>query len=86
MLKKLLSKFAPKSIEMQKAIQFDQSSVKGDASSPDELVPEYLDNETYAEEIDFEANFEKVKNDIEAAKIAFAKGEITEEQFNSVKK
>lgn len=85
-LKKLLSKFAPKSIEMQKAIQFDQSSVKGDASSPDELVPEYLDNETYAEEIDFEANFENVKNDIEAAKIAFAKGEITEEQFNSVKK
>ena len=85
-LKKLLSKFAPKSIEMQKAIQFDQSSVKGNAESPDELIPEYVDNETYAEEIDFEDNFEKVKNDIEAAKIAFAKGEITEEQFNSVKK
>lgn len=85
-LKKLLSKFAPKSIEMQKAIQFDQSSVKGNAESPDELIPEYVDNETYAEEIDFEANFNKVKNDIEAAKIAFAKGEITEEQFKSIQK
>ena len=85
-LKKLLSKFAPKSIEMQKAIQFDQSSVKGNAESPDELIPEYVDNETYAEEIDFEANFNKVKNDIEAAKIAFAKGEITEEQFKSIPK
>lgn len=72
-LKKLFLKLRQNQQKCKEAIQFDQSSVKGDASSPDELVPEYFDNETYTEEIDFEANFEKVKNDIESAKIAFAK-------------
>ncbi len=79
-LKLLLSKYAPKSIEMQKALEFDQSAVVDDK-------PQYIDTQDNfgsAEEIDYEANFEKVKNDPTAAKLAYTKGEITEEQFNSI--
>lgn len=46
-LKLLLAKYAPKSIEMQRAITFDQSIVKNDLSenSIDEAEVEYIDNE-----------------------------------------
>lgn len=46
-LKMLLSKFGILSIEMQRAIRFDQASIKGDfnsVDSVDELEAEYVDN------------------------------------------
>lgn len=47
-LKLLLSKFGILSIEMQRAINFDQASVKGEINSVEDietLEPEYVDNE-----------------------------------------
>ena len=47
-LKLLLSKFGILSIEMQRAINFDQSVVKGDVNTVEDietLEPEYIDNE-----------------------------------------
>jgi len=47
-LKLLLSKFGVLSIEMQRAIRFDQASIKGDINKIediDELDTEYIDNE-----------------------------------------
>lgn len=47
-LKLLLSKFGILSIEMQRAIRFDQAAIKGDINSVesiDELDTEYIDNE-----------------------------------------
>lgn len=79
-LKLLLSKYAPKSIEMQKALEFDQSAIVDDK-------PQYIDNQDNfgsVEEIDYESNFEKVKSDPVAAKLAYTKGEITEEQYNNI--
>lgn len=45
-LKLLLSKYAPKSIEMQRAITLDQAAIKGDLTntSVDEAEIEYIDN------------------------------------------
>ena len=59
-LKLLLSKFGILSIEMQRAINFDQASVKGEINSVEDietLEPEYVDNdvqpvEAVAEEVD----------------------------------
>ena len=49
-LKLLLAKYAPKSIEMQRAITFDQATIKGDLTqqdtSVDEVEIEYVDNDT----------------------------------------
>ncbi len=49
-LKLLLAKYAPKSIEMQLAITFDQATIKGDLTqqdtSVDEVEIEYVDNDT----------------------------------------
>lgn len=47
-LKLLLSKFGVLSIEMQRAINFDQASIKGEINSVEDietLEPEYVDNE-----------------------------------------
>lgn len=45
-LKLLLSKYAPKSIEMQRAITFDQARIKGDLveNNIDDVEVEYIDN------------------------------------------
>ena len=56
-LKLLLSKFGILSIEMQRAIRFDQSEIKGDINSVDnvdELDAEYIDNDKENEELDKE--------------------------------
>lgn len=49
-LKLLLAKYAPKSIEMKRAITFDQATIKGDLTqqdtSVDEVEIEYVDNDT----------------------------------------
>lgn len=47
-LKQLLSKYAPLSVELQKAVVFDQASVKEDGT------PEYVDNTKEADEKDVE--------------------------------
>lgn len=43
-LKKLITKYAPKSIEMQRAVIFDQSVVTGDVTNLDSASPDYVDN------------------------------------------
>lgn len=43
-LKRLITKYAPKSIEMQRMAMFDQSVVKGDVENFDNATPEYADN------------------------------------------
>lgn len=44
-LKKLLTKWAPKSIEMQRLAVYDQSVVKGTIENINEANPEYVDNQ-----------------------------------------
>ena len=45
-LKKLLTKWAPKSIEIQKAALFDQAVVDGNVSDLESAKPNYMDNDT----------------------------------------
>lgn len=89
-LKLLISKYGIMSVDMQKAVEFDQSTVQGDINHIEEATPEYIDNETQAiESHDLSQdqmleNFERVKGDPKAAEIALAKGEISLEMFNAV--
>ena len=55
-LKRLLTKYAPKSIEMQQMAMFDQSIVKGTVDNIDGAVADYADNkkESNIETTDFE--------------------------------
>lgn len=43
-LKRLLTKYAPKSIEMQKVAMFDQAVIKGDINDIENAQPVYADN------------------------------------------
>lgn len=45
-LKKLLTKWAPKSIEIQKAALFDQAVVDGSVADLESAKPNYMDNDT----------------------------------------
>ena len=78
------------SVDMQKAVEFDQSTVQGDINHIEEATAEYVDNEQQAisnvslTEEQMMSNYEKVKNDPKAAEIALAKGEITLDLFNQV--
>lgn len=89
-LKMLLSKFGILSIEMQRAVEFDQSIVHGDINNIEDATPEYVDNEQPAIEPtkptpeEMQANYERVKDDPKAAEIALAKGEISIDLFNQV--
>ncbi len=68
-LKLLISKYGIMSVDMQKAVEFDQSTVQGDINHIEEATAEYIDNEQQAissvelteEQMLF--NYEKVKND-----------------------
>ena len=58
-LKRLLTKYAPKSIEMQQMAMFDQSIVKGTVDNIDGAIADYADNKkesnietTYFEEVE----------------------------------
>lgn len=55
-LKRLLTKYAPKSIEMQQMAMFDQSIVNGSIEDMDSATPNYADNsnEKVVEVTDFE--------------------------------
>ena len=89
-LKLLISKYGIMSVDMQKAVEFDQSTVQGDINHIEEATAEYVDNEPkqiepeklYDKEM--QANYERVKNDPKAAEIALAKGEISIDLFNQV--
>ena len=89
-LKLLISKDGRMSVDMQKAVEFDQSTVQGDINHIEEASAEYVDNEP--EQIEparlsgeeMQANYERVKDDPKAAEIALAKGEISIDLFNQV--
>lgn len=54
-LKRLLTKYAPKSIEMQQMAIFDQSVIKGSVDRMEEATPDYADNkDSVVETADFE--------------------------------
>lgn len=70
LLRKILSKWCPKSLQMQQAIVFDQSVVKGTVDNIEDAMPQYADNnknaETLAQEIlatGSEAEFEEIIED-----------------------
>lgn len=71
-LKRLLTKYAPKSIEMQQVAIFDQSIVQGSVENMNEASPVYVDNndETKVED----AKFEEVNEEI----VDTATGEVVE--------
>ena len=89
-LKLLISKYGIMSVDMQKAVEFDQSTVQGDINHIEEATAEYIDNEQQAissaelTEEQMLHNYEKVKNDPKAAEIALARGEISLDLFNRV--
>jgi recombination protein RecT len=70
-LKRLLTKYAPKSIEMQQMAMFDQSVVKGSVDNMDAATPDYADNR--AENVET-TDFEEVNDD--AVVVDTATGEI----------
>lgn len=61
-LKRLLTKYAPKSIEMQQVAIFDQSVVQGSVENMNEASPVYVDNSTESKVED--AKFEEVNEEI----------------------
>lgn len=63
-LKRLITKWAPKSIEMQQVALFDQSVVSGDVSNLDNALPKYEDNVpgNQADAATY-TDFEEVKDD-----------------------
>lgn len=67
-LKRLLTKYAPKSIEMQQMAMFDQSVVKGDVEKMDEATPDYADNKkedvVEAEYVEVEENVNEETGEI----------------------
>lgn len=89
-LKLLISKYGIMSVDMQKAVEFDQSTVQGDINHIEEATAEYMDNEPNQIEAaklsqeEMLTNYERVKNDPKAAEIALAKGEISLDMFNQV--
>lgn len=89
-IKLLISKYGIMSVDMQKAVEFDQSTVQGDINNIEDATPEYVDNEQPAIEStkptpeEMQANYERVKDDPKAAEIALAKGEISIDLFNQV--
>lgn len=82
-LKRLLTKYAPKSIEMQQMAIFDQSVIKGSVDKIDEATPDYADNkDSVVETTDFE-EVESVEVDTETGEVVEAKAEtpIEEDDF-----
>ena len=89
-IKLLISKYGIMSVDMQKAVEFDQSTVQGDINHIEEATAEYVDNDTNPiepvsiSEEQMLANYERVKDDPKAAEVALAKGEISLDLFNQV--
>jgi recombination protein RecT len=69
-LKRLIVKWAPKSIEMQQMVTFDQAVVKGDISNLDEAAPEYMDNDSSVEvEPVQEVNVDDIKEEVPVQRV-----------------
>ena len=94
-LKLLLSKYAPKSIEMQRAIAFDQATVKDNLIERDieDVNPEYVDNDNnnqitiVAEEVtaeDVQKFFEEALKDPSLAAEYLAQGKINQLQYDEI--
>lgn len=89
-LKLLISKYGIMSVDMQKSVEFDQSTVQGDINHIEEATAEYVDNEpaqiepAKPTEEELQANYERVKGDPKAAELALAKGEITLDMFDKI--
>lgn len=86
-LKKLITKWAPKSIEMQQVALFDQSIVKGDVANLESAVPDFNENasgdepgeKTYT---DFEDIKEEDERDVkEPANVNKETGEIKQPEL-----
>lgn len=60
-LKRLITKWAPKSIEMQRMAMFDQSVVHGNVDKFEEATPEYTDNMPQSQPIEV-TDFEEVED------------------------
>lgn len=84
LLRKILTKWCPKSLQMQQAIVFDQSVVKGDVNNLENATADYSDNakNSAVETTDFE-EVESVEVDTETGEIVDAKAEtpIEEDDF-----
>lgn len=78
-LKRLLTKYAPKSIEMQQVAIFDQSVVQGSVENMNDASPVYVDNSTDTEAED--AKFEEVNEEI----VDTATGEVVEVENKTLK-
>lgn len=78
-LKRLLTKYAPKSIEMQQVAIFDQSVVQGSVENMNDASPVYVDNSTDTEAED--AKFEEVNEEI----VDTATGEVVEVENKPLK-
>lgn len=81
-LKLLLSKFGILSIEMQRAIRFDQASIKGEFNSVDsidELEADYVDNEPEIDEKKAQEVADKFKDFNLDSKVDEKTGEIFDE-------
>lgn len=79
-LKKLLTKWAPKSIEIQKAALFDQAVVDGNVTDLESAKPNYMDNDTDVKKGKKKADVEvkTVQEDVqeeEAGMVDFGEGD-----------
>lgn len=76
LLRKILTKWCPKSLQMQQAIVFDQSVVNGTVDNIEDATPQYADNgKSIAATTDIqEAEYEEVNENVDVET-----GEVTEE-------
>ena len=79
-LKKLLTKWAPKSIEIQKAALFDQAVVDGNVADLESAKPNYMDNDTDSKKgkKKMDVEVKTVKEDVqeeEAGMVDFGEGD-----------
>ena len=74
LLRKILTKWCPKSLQMQQAIVFDQSVVNGTVDNIEDATPQYADNGKTIETPIQEAEYEEVNENVDVET-----GEETEE-------
>lgn len=65
LLRKILTKWCPKSLQMQQAIVFDQSVVNGTVDNIEDATPQYADNGKTIETPIQEAEYEEVNENVD---------------------
>lgn len=65
LLRKILTKWCPKSLQMQQAIVFDQSVVNGTVDNIEDATPQYADNGKTIETPIQEAEYEEVNEEVD---------------------